>query len=334
MIAVTKCAFCGGDIKSNPDDLLLICPFCGTAQTVEGAKLKEHYMIRVHFDQNQSFTTLLDWVSKQLGVPGDLGSTAHLLKAEQIWYPFWVSRIDAQSSYKGLGRDATFSDEWPQYRGAYKRIDFFWKPESGEFSRNYEIKVPGVGAIDQDIKSMAIPTRAKEYFSHDHAEQYGGTLLHSQMSEDGAKAAAKQIALDRQTGLITQEISKIESRDDKVNIGETFLVHVPVWEIQYRYGNKSFKASVSASTGYVIESEYPRSAAFRAMGLGLGFVLLIIGAVLLAMGLGVLEIPFAPIQELVGAYVGGDLVAGGLLMAVALVFMYKGASRKQAKEKE
>jgi hypothetical protein len=138
------------------------------------------------------------------------------------------------------------------------------------------------------------------------------------------------MALDKQTALITQEISKIESRDDKIDIGETFLVHVPVWEIQYRYGNKSFKASVSASTGYVIESEYPRSAAFRAMGLGLGFVLLVIGALFLAIGLDVLDIPFLPVEE----FVGGDLVAGGLLVAVALVFMYKGASRKEAKEKE
>jgi hypothetical protein len=150
------------------------------------------------------------------------------------------------------------------------------------------------------------------------------------VSEEGAKATAKQMALDRQTALITQEVSKIESRNDKIDVGETFLIHVPVWEIQYRYGNKSFKASVSASTGYVIESEYPRSAVFRAMGLGLGFVLFVIGAGLLAIGLGLVDIPFLPI----GDYMGGDIVSGALLAAMAVVFMYKGASRKEAKEKE
>jgi hypothetical protein len=327
---MAKCAFCGGDIKSNPDDLLLICPFCGTAQTVQGAKFKEHYMIRVHFDQNQAYTTLTDWVSKQIGVPRDLGANSRLLKAQQVWYPFWVSHVGAHSTYSGLGRDATFHDEWPQYRGAYKRINFFWKPESGEFTRDYEIKVPGVGATDKDIQALAIPTRAKEYFSHDQAEQYGGDVLNSQLSEEGARATAKQMGMDRQTALITQEISKIESRDDKIEVGETFLIHVPVWEIQYRYGNKSFKASVSASTGYVIESEYPRSMAFRAMGLGVGFVLLVIGASLLAIGLGLIHIPILPLAN----FIGGDMVSGALLAAMALVFMYKGASRKEAKEKE
>lgn len=327
---MTKCAFCGGDIKAGPDDLLLICPFCGTAQTTQGAKLKEHYMIRVHFDQNQAFATLADWVSKQIGVPRDLEEKAHLLKAEQIWYPFWVSRVDASSSYSGLGRDASFHDEWPQYRGAYKRINFFTKPEAGQFTRGYEIKVPGVTTMTQEVRELAIPTKAKEYFSHDQAEQYGGSVLNSQVSEEGAKATAKHIADDKQTALIAQEISKVEARADKTDVGETFLIHVPVWEIQYRYGNKSFKASVSASTGYVIESEYPRSAAFRAMGLGFGFVLFAIGAGLLAVGLGLLKIPFLSI----GAYVGGDIISGALLAAMALVFMYKGASRKEAKEKE
>jgi len=327
---MTKCAFCGGDISAGPDDLLLICPFCGTAQTIQGAKLKEHYMIRVHFDQNAAQTTLMDWVSKQLGVPADLGATAHVLKADQVWYPFWVSRVGAQSSYKGLGRDATFHDPWPQRPGAYKRIDFFWKPESGQFSREHEIKTPGVQNIDDDIKAQPIPTRAKEYFSHDHAEQYSGKVLHSQISVDQAKAIAKQTALDRQTALIMQEISKIESRDDQIEVGETFLIHVPVWEIDYRYGNKSYKASVSASTGYVIESEYPRSAAFRAMGLGLGFFLFVIGGALLTLATGFVSIPLLASFK----FVGGGLVGGGLLAAVGVVFMYKGASKKEAKEKE
>ncbi len=287
-------------------------------------------MIRVHFDQNKAYTTLTDWVSKQIGVPRDLGANAHMLKAEQVWYPFWVSRVDAHSSYNGLGRDATFHDEWPQYRGAYKRINFFWKPESGEVTRDYEIKSPAVAEIDQDIKSMAIPTRAKEYFSHDQAAQYGGSVLNSQVSEEGAKATAKQIALDKQTALIMQHAPKIESRNDQIDVGDTFLVHVPVWQIQYRYGSRSYKASVSASTGYVIESEYPRSAAFRAMGLGLGFFLLVIGAGLLALGLGLVHIPVVP----EGVLVGGGIVTGGMLTAVGLLFMYKGASKKEAKEKE
>ena len=321
---MAKCAFCDASFDAGPGDILLVCPYCGTAQTTTGVKFKDHYMIRVHFDQGEAQTTLLDWVSKQLGAPQDLPATARFMKAEQIWYPFWISRVDADSTYQGLGRDATFHDEWPQYRGAYKRIQYFWKPESGRFTRRHEINIAGVKDVDDDIRRQPIPTRAKEFFSHAHAEEYDGKVLHSNIGEDEAKNLAKQMAFERQTNLILQEVDKIESRNDNIDVGETFLIHVPVWELEYRYGSRTYKASVSAPTGYVIESKYPRSMAFRAGGIGFGLFMLLIGVALIAFALDLFG--FGAILT------GGGLVSGSLLAIIGLVLLYKGASRKEAKE--
>jgi len=322
---MARCAFCDADFQTGPGDLLLVCSYCGTAQTTDGAKFKDHYMIRVHFDQYESQTTLLDWISKQLGAPADLPVQAKFLQAHQIWYPFWISRVDADTSYRGLGRDAHFHNEWPQRRGAYKQIEYFWKPESGQFTRRHEINIAAVKDIDPDVRGQPIPTRAKEYFSHAHAEEFDGKVLHSNMTMEQAKETAKQLAMDRQTQLILSEVDKIESRDDKIDVGETFLIHVPVWELEYRYGNSKYRASVSAPTGYVIESKYPRSMAFRAAGLGVGLIMLLLGIGLIALSLDVLGLgPILP---------GGGLISGGLLSILGLILMYKGASRKEAKEK-
>ena len=340
---MAKCAFCDASFETGPGDVLLVCPYCGTAQTTEGTKFKDHYMIRVHFNQNDAQTTLLDWVSKQLGAPADLPTTAAFVENQQVWYPFWISRVDARTDYQGMGRDATFHDEWMQRPGAYKRINFFWKPESGQFTRRHEINIAGVKDIDPDIRGHPIPTRAKEYFSHAHAEEYAGKVLHSNMTEDDAKAAARQEAVDRQTRLVLQEVSKIESRKDDINVGETFLIHVPVWEFTYRYGNKKYKASVSAATGYVIESQYPRSMSYRAGGIGVGLLMLIIGAglILLALNqldvleLGLLDQLLILLGQLFGSVPqlqGGGFISGAMLSILGLVLMYKGASRKQAKE--
>jgi len=321
---MARCNFCDATFDAGPDDLLLICPYCGTAQSVDGVKFTDHYMIRVHYDEGEAKTTLLDWVSKQLGVPEDLASSAKFLKSEQIWYPFWISRVDADTTYQGLGRDATFHNEWPQMRGAYKRIEYFWKPESGQFTRRHEIKIAGIPNIDEDIRHHPIPTRAKEFFSHAHAEEFDGKVLNSTIDLDTAKGLAKQMALDKQTQLVLKEIDKIEQRNDNIDVGETFLIHVPVWELEYRYGKKKYKASVSAPTGYVIESKYPRSMSFRAGGIGIGFLMLIVGASLIMLALDVFG--FGAILT------GGGLVSGGLLALVGLLLMYQGASSKEAKE--
>lgn len=324
---MARCAFCDADFKTGPGDVLLVCPYCGTAQTTEGAKFKDHYMIRVHFDQYESQTTLLDWVSKQLGAPSDLPVKAKFLQARQVWYPFWISRVDADTTYRGLGKDATFHNEWPQRRGAYKRIDFFWKPESGKFTRRHEINICAAKEVDDDIRFHPIPTRAKEYFSHAHAEEFAGEVLHSNMTEEQAKELAKKIAFDKQTALVLDEVDKIEERNDKIDVGETYLVHVPVWELEYRYGKSKYHACVSAPTGYVIESKYPRSMSFRAGGIGLGLIMLLLGVALVTTALEVLSVP-----DVIPVFQGGYAVSGGLLAVLGLALLYKGASRKEAKE--
>ncbi len=329
---MARCNFCDANFDAGAGDLLLVCPYCGTAQTKEGAKFTDHYMIRVHYDESEARTTLLDWVSKQLGVPEDLSASAQFLKAEQIWYPFWISRVDADTTYSGLGRDATFHGEWPQRRGAYKRIEYFWKPESGQFTRRHEINIAGVKDIDEDVRRHPIPTRAKEYFSHAHAEEFEGKVLHSNIDQETAKVQAKQIAMDRQTQLVLKEVDKIEQRNDNIDVGETFLIHVPVWELQYRYGKSKYKASVSAPTGYVIESEYPRSMSFRAGGIGVGLIMLIIGAVLIMLATGIFaELIPSIISE--PMLTGGGLISGGLLSIIGLGLIYQGASSKEAKER-
>jgi hypothetical protein len=328
---MARCNFCDANFDAGAGDLLLVCPYCGTAQSVDGVKFTDHYMIRVHYDEGEARTTLLDWVSKQLGVPDDLAASAQFLKSEQIWYPFWISRVDADSTYHGLGRDATFHNEWPQRRGAYKRIEYFWKPESGQFTRRHEINIAGIKDIDEDVRHHPIPTRAKEYFSHAHAEEFDGKVLHSNIDEATAKGLAKQMAIDRQTQLILKEVDKIEQRNDNIDVGETFLIHVPVWELEYRYGNKKYKASVSAPTGYVIESKYPRSMSFRAGGIGIGFLMLLIGAVLVMLATGILT-EFIPALVPDPFVTGAGAISGGLLAIIGLVLMYKGASSKEAKE--
>jgi hypothetical protein len=321
---MARCVFCDADFETGPGDILLVCPYCGTAQTAAGVTFKNHYMIRVHFNQTEAQATLLDWVAKQLGAPQDLTANTRFTSYQQIWYPFWISRVDADTTYSGMGRDANFYNEWPQYRGAYKRIEFFWKPESGRFTRRHEVKICGAEGVDVDIQNHPIPTRAKEYFSHAHAEEYNGTVLHSQIGEDLARKMAREQAIAKQTALIMQEVSKIDSRNDTIDVGETYLIHIPVWELEYKYGKSSYKASVAASTGYVIESKYPRSMTFRAMGMGFGLLLVLAGILSAA-----LTTDYLPIR----LFQFGGFVSGALLFVLGLALLYKGASRKEAKEK-
>jgi hypothetical protein len=63
--------------------------------------------------------------------------------------------------------------------------------------------------------------------------------------------------------------------------------------------------------------------AFRAMGIGIGLLALLVGAGLMAMGFGYLPFSIFPLF---------GIVSGGIFALLGLVLMYKGVSRKEAKE--
>lgn len=314
-----RCPFCGADFKPNPGDVLLTCPYCGTAFTVKGEKFKDHYMIRVHYSLREAQETLLYWVSKQLGVPDDISWAANFIEYKLKFYPFWIAHVDATTQYKGKDKYATFSGPWPQRPGAYKYIHWHWKDEEGTVDRRHEIPILGQTKINKAIAEMPIPVRAKEYFNIEMVKKHHGEIIDSQIDKDKAEEIAKQRAYDRQTQHILEEIDKIEWRDDKIDLKEIFLIHVPVWELTYRYGSKKYKAYVSASNGYIIEAQYPKSMMFRAGGTLTGLIFL-----------GIAALMFMYVIKLfpAGAFVTG-LETGG----VGLAILYKALSRGKAKEK-
>ncbi|MHA2213803.1 MAG: hypothetical protein ACW992_11645 [Candidatus Thorarchaeota archaeon] len=297
---MARCAFCDADFETGPGDILLVCPYCGTAQTTDGVKFKDHFMIRVHFDQSESQTTLLDWVSKQLGAPEDLAA-----KARFIQYV-----LTSSGNRNPVSLHDAMRSRLQEQQGLMRISDTILSQLE---QRNSSVMLTPRSSMERSCTVNWMKTR----------QERGRRRSLSTSSESQAREGAKKIAFDKQTALIMDEVEKIESRSDNIDVGATYLVHVPVWELEYRYGNSKYKASVAASTGYVIESKYPRSLAFRAMGVGFGLLMLIIGGALVALAQGLIGAPM---------YTGFGTVSGGILFVLGLVLFYKGVSRKQAKE--
>ncbi len=314
-----RCPYCDADFKPHSGDVLFTCPYCGTTFTVKGEKFKDHYMIRVHYSLREAQETLLYWVSKQLGVPDDISWAATFIEYDLKFYPFWIAHVDAKTEYKGKDRYATFSDRWPQMPNAYKHIHWHWKDEEGVVDRRHEIAILGQTKINKAIAEMPIPVRAKEYFDIALVKKYHGKIIDSQIDQDQAAEKAKERAYNLQTAHILEEIDKIEWRDDNIELKELFLIHVPVWELTYRYGKKKYKAFVSASNGYIIEAKYPKSMMFRAGGT--------LGGLLF---LGVSAFMFGVVMKVFPA---GALVTGLETGGVGLGILYKALSRGKAREK-
>lgn len=273
---MVRCSFCNAEFRPLSNEKIVTCPYCGTTLTLQGEIVKQHYMLEVSYSEQEARNILFEWTSKQLGAPSNLATESQITYTQLVYYPFWVTKHEANTSFFGYDTDYRFSDPHPWIKGFYK-IEKSMKEESGSVARHYQLTVIATQQVPKALKNYEIPLRRKELFDMQVAKQHNGIILDSILSESQAETIAHKRALDMQTVHIRKEVEEIKTRDDKISTKGIFYVHVPVYVFKYKYGFRKYNAWVDASTGHVIQAEYPRSLPFRTLSLLLGLVFLGVG---------------------------------------------------------
>lgn len=275
---MTSCTYCGAELKPSSDETIVTCPYCGTTLRIDGKIIKLHYMLEVSYTQQDAYDILLQWVSKQVGAPPDVAAKSKLVQQKLTYYPFWIIRHEADTTYTGLDPIYEYSDSDIHPLGAdekvYRTISCTWKKENGEIKRSYTHSVAGREDIPGALKDYRIPLRRKAFFDIEIAKKHGGIILNSLLDRNQAETIARQKVYDMQTSLIYKEIKKIEKREDNINPKEFSYTHVPTWLLKYKYGLRKYTALVDAASGRVIHTEYPRSPMFRIITAILGLMFL------------------------------------------------------------
>ena len=233
-------------------------------------------MLEVSYSEQEAHDILFEWTSKQLGAPSNLATESQMTSTQLVYYPFWVIRHEANTSFFGFDTDYRFSNPHPWMKG-FRKIEKKMKEESGHVTRYHQLSVIATKEAPKALKNYEIPLRRKEIFGMQVARQHNGIILDSIISENQAETIAHKRALDMQTTHIRKEVEKIKTRDDKISLKEIFYVHVPVYVFKYKYGLRKYNAWVDASMGHIILAEYPRSLPFRTFSLLLGLIFLGIG---------------------------------------------------------
>ncbi len=300
-----QCPNCGAPLEMGPEDRVSVCENCKTCVTNERSVIKEHYLLPAHYSGSEGLERLILWLKKQTGTDEELPVNIQIVSSTLSFFPFWNVQVKADASYSGIGADATYYG--PDGLNEFKNIQKTRKAESGSLDRIFSFTYPAAPEVPSQLLSYEFPTRAKKYFGQSYAREYGGKVLNGHVSQTDAETRAKSDALSSMTGLILREVYETTSRDDRVEISSSYYLHVPVWDITYKFGRKDYRAFVDASTGRVVHATYPISLEYRfQMGaasaghlaaatlLGLGSASLSSAPLLpLAIGLGSVGVAFA-----------------------------------------
>jgi hypothetical protein len=319
------CPNCAADLDV-PDAPIHTCDYCGTAIQVSamvggaaaptaGAKeqfiIKDHFVVKCQYNQEQVKNLLVDWVKKIPGAPQDFEEAANISKVDLTFYPLWVGEYAATSDYVGI-------DNWPQFAkpafdrpGWYEIKSYYKKEESGRVIREYQKPLMAVDMqkLPKYLRDYVVTTTGKVYFDIQHVKKLGGKIIDSIYKFDEAKANLHQQVIDSQSMEMHKEVKQITNRRDDIQQKGVYYIHFPLYEIEFEYRGKIHDALVDGSNGRIVHVKVPVSAEFRAKTLTAMGAFGAVGVVLLILGV---------LSDLLKVF---EITAGAGLIVVAILFL-------------
>jgi len=111
---------------------------------------------------------------------------------------------------------------------------------------------PAAPTTEPQLADLQVPAGQLEPYVHGPGEEGSSPAGRSEAQEpDLAEPMPVQVALETARGWLEQR----EGVD--VQVTETAVVHLPLWECSYLYQGASYKALVDGSTGAVLASRFP-----------------------------------------------------------------------------
>jgi len=325
MVKIT-CPNCAADLDV-PAAPIHTCDYCGTAIQVSvmtsGAPaaagmdqkaqfiIKDHFIVKCQYNQEQVKNLLVDWVKKIPGAPQDFEEAANINSITLTFYPLWVGEYAATSDYVGI-------DNWPQFAkpahdrpGWYEIKTYYKKEESGRVIREYQKPLMAVDMqkLPKYLREYNVTTTGKVYFDIQHVKKLGGKIVDSVYKFDEVKARLYQQVIDSQTAEMHKEVKQITSRRDDVNEKGLYYIHFPLYEIQFEYRGKIHDALIDGSNGRIVHVKVPVSAEFRVKTLTSMSLFGIIGVLFVVFGLA---------QSLPMLF---GIITGAGLIVVAILFL-------------
>jgi len=241
LVESVNCPKCGGPLRLETGEVIVTCPYCGTASRMRGDKpfVLRHAMLTARIDRAAAERAIVGWMSGGFLKPDDLDEGSHMTALECVYVPFYVFEVDASTAYAGvLTRTGT-----SERREATLERNYFWKVlgrRSGTFPVR-EYKLPLAHKIPFESASMVRDAR----------------FLNAEVDEDEAARIAREQVEAHQRELLKDLVDVVESARTRVDVKDAEFVHAPLWFATYVYRNTTYEIVLDAASGDFVRGEIP-----------------------------------------------------------------------------
>lgn len=100
------CPNCGAEVTAEENTAADFCYYCHNPIVLSGrlsGQMKPHRIIPFAIDKAQAEKIYLDWARKKWFVPKDFKTQTHAEMIRGVYYPFWVTDADTESTLEAEG---------------------------------------------------------------------------------------------------------------------------------------------------------------------------------------------------------------------------------------
>ncbi|MCS7126962.1 MAG: hypothetical protein NZ953_01015 [Thaumarchaeota archaeon] len=257
------CLHCGAPLTYDPEEVLVICGYCGYANNPTGEKPPRMSMVPMSVDGSAAMRIAQDFAAKGILVTKGMVERASWGEIWSAYVPIWVVPVRVRGEVigeRGLVKTKSEVAKVAQEIG----LELLGAALGGKAGRTIAdrerketvdelMQVPVVArrsaAYQPDPEAFRVPLERKLPF-----RRTGDEVLNAEMDEAEAVNFAKGTALEtirsRYTTLRKFDVSAFEA-------GEPELVYDPWWFVKYEMSGREFMVVVSGSTGNVIAGQRP-----------------------------------------------------------------------------
>ena len=281
-----QCPNCGAEVVADEHTVAGNCCYCHNPVVLVGrltGEMKPHRIIPFRYDKEEAKKRFLKFAGKKWFVPGSFFSTSQLERLTGVYYPFWITDADSDSS---MDAHATRVRVWRNGKTEYTETSNFRVHRRGSIHFE-DITTAALSDADKQMLEgiLPYPSDALQEFSMPFLSGYLAkkrNLEREQVSgevRERMERYSTQLLRNTVTGYST-----VVDVQDQMKVLKSHWEYslLPIWILTYRGRHgKSYTYAMNGHTGKVY-GELPVS--WWKLGALFGSVSLVLTAVLTWIG--------------------------------------------------
>ena len=251
-----ECPSCGAHVVSDDTTAADFCYYCHNPVVLVGrlsGQMRPHRIIPFKYDKTEAEKKFLEFAKRKWFVPRDFFAQSQVEKIQGVYYPFWVTDADTDSTMQA---SATRLRVWRVGRVEYTETSTFRIHRRGDIHFE-DITTSALSEADKRMLEgvLPYPSEALQEFSMPYLS--GFLAKKRDIEREALTDEVRKRMNDYATQLLrntVQGYNTVSVKDTEVNVKQSHWEYslMPIWVLTYRdRKDRTFTYAMNGYTGKV-----------------------------------------------------------------------------------